>query len=151
MSKRHTPNRNVDKCPITFALDIFGDRWSLIVLRDLIFKGKRFYGDFLKSPESISTNILADRLNRMEAEGLINKQRDTANQTRYIYTLTQKGKDLIPLLLEMIIWSSQYDPQPDAPSSIIYGAPENLLQRAAEDRPALIAEIIENIDSMQAS
>ena len=146
MRKRTDPQRNVEKCPITFALDIFGDKWSLIILRDIVFKGKRHYSEFLKSAEKISTNILADRLNRLERESLLTKRRDPDNQAKFVYSLTPKGQDLIPLLLEMIVWSSKYDPQPDAPSSIIYGAPDNLLERTAGDRESLIDEIIANMN-----
>ena len=135
-------SQSSNKCPIAFALDIFGDRWSLIILRDLVFKKKRYYSEFLASPEKIATNILANRLEKMTAAGLIAKQRDPENGTKFIYALTTKGKDLIPLLLEMVVWSSKYDPQPDAPDSIIYGAPPHLLQRIATDRAALIADII---------
>ncbi len=137
---------NANQCPIAFALDLFGDRWTLVVLRDLVFKGKRYYGEFLSSPEGISTNILADRLARLETNGLVSKQRDPANQTKFIYRLTRKGADLVPLLLEMTIWSSRSNPQPDAPSSVIEGAPKDLLRRAASDRSALIAEIVERVE-----
>lgn len=138
-------HRNNDKCPITFALDIFGDKWSLVILRDMFFKGKRYYGEFLLSAEKISTNILANRLSRMEAEGLISKTRDPDNATKYIYLLTQKGKALLPLMLEIIVWSSQYDPQPNAPDNIISGAPPELLRRIRNDRTELIAEILSKL------
>ncbi|MGH1366467.1 MAG: winged helix-turn-helix transcriptional regulator [Calditrichia bacterium] len=137
--------RNSDKCPVTFALDVFGDKWSLLILRDIIFKEKKYYGDFLSSPEKIATNILASRLQKLEAEGLIAKSRDPQNGTKFIYCLTQKGKDLLPVILEMVAWSAKYDPQPDVASSIIEGAPENLLQRLEQDRQALIEEILEKL------
>ena len=138
--KDNNPNSN--KCPITFALDIFGDKWSLIILRDILFKEKKYYGEFLSSSEKISTNILANRLLKLESEGLISKTRDPDNLSKYIYQLTQKGKDLLPLMLDMIEWSVKYNPQPGAPSSIIKGAPANLLNRLHEDREALINEIL---------
>ncbi len=143
-NNRQSPSS--DKCPITFALDIFGDKWSLIIIRDMVFKGKRYYGEFLNSAEKISTNILANRLSQLEAAGLISKTRDTNNQTKYIYRLTPKGQDLLPLLLEMVVWSTKYDPQPDVPDNIISGAPTNLLQRSREDRAGLIREILANLD-----
>lgn len=135
------------KCPVTFALDIFGDKWSLIILRDILFKRKRHYGEFLNSPEKISTNILASRLTKLEAEGVIVKTRDTQNLSRFVYSLTGKGKDLLPLLLEMIEWSVKYDPQPDVPDTIISGAPDRLLERLREDRDALIVEILSRMSA----
>lgn len=134
-------NQNTNKCPITFALEMFGDKWSLIILRDIIFKGKKYYGEFLNSPERISTNILASRLLKLESEGLITKAQDPSNLSKNIYQLTVKGKDLLPVMLDMIEWSVKYNPQPGIPSSIISGAPENLLARLHKDREALINEI----------
>ena len=138
-------NQNVNKCPITIALEMFGDKWSLIILRDILFKGKKYYGEFLDSPEKISTNILASRLLKLESEGLITKTQDPGNLSKYIYQLTDKGKDLLPLMLDMIEWSVKYNPQPGIPSSIITGAPENLLARLREDREALINDISNSV------
>ena len=106
-----------------------------------MFKGKRHYREFLASPEKISTNILASRLRQLEANGLISKVRDTDNQSRFVYSLTDKGKDLIPLLLEMVRWSAKYEPQAGVPDSIINGAPPRLLDRLDKDRDTLIRQI----------
>jgi len=138
-------DHNANKCPITFALDIFGDKWSLIILRDILFKEKKYYGEFLGSAEKISTNILASRLLKLESEGLISKTRDPDNLSKYIYQLTDKGKDLLPLMLDMIEWSVKYNPQPGTPDNIINGAPSNLLTRLHEDREALINEILNRL------
>jgi len=146
MSKRKQSARGSGKCPVTFALDVFGDKWSLVILRDMVFKGKRHYGEFLDSAEKISTNILANRLARLEAEGIIEKHRDTQNLSRFVYNLTDKGKDLLPLLLDMIAWSVKYDPQPGAADSVISGAPDRLLEKLHEDRAALIAEIVARME-----
>lgn len=135
-------------CPITFALDLFGDKWSLLILRDIVFKGKRNYREFLASPEKISTNILANRLKQLESDGLVDKGRDPHNQSKFVYTLTDKGRDLLPLLLEVVRWSATHNPQPDADDSIVRGAPARLLQRLDEDRDALIAEILASIDQV---
>lgn len=134
-------------CPITFALDIFGDRWSLLIIRDLLFKKKKYYSDFLSSAEKISTNILADRLVKLESEGIISKISDPKNSSKHTYRLSPKGMDLIPLIIEIVIWSSIHDSQPESPSSIIAGAPKNFLKRARADRDGLIAEIIANIEN----
>lgn len=130
------------QCPLSFALDMFGDRWSLLILRDIFFKQKRSYSEFLTSPEKISTNILASRLQKLETQGLLQKRRDPDKQTRFIYRPTRKAVDLLPVMLEMIAWSARYDPQDGISDSIIDGAPPRLLERLASDREALIADIV---------
>jgi DNA-binding HxlR family transcriptional regulator len=106
---------NRSHCPIVFALDIFGDRWSLLILRDLIFKDKSHYEDFLKSEEKISTNILADRLQKLKTEGLIRSVADETNGRKVIYTPTPKALDLIPMILEIIDWSAKHDSKTAVP------------------------------------
>ena len=96
-------------CPIAFGLDTFGDRWSLLVIREILLRGKKTYSEFLEAEEKIATNILIDRLKHLEAENIIIKERDPNNRRSYIYTLTQKGRDLAPILIEIIIWSGEYD------------------------------------------
>ena len=104
-------------CPVVFALDVFGDRWTLLIVRDLIFKQRTTYGEFLNSGEAISTNILADRLKRLEEQGIVTKQADPDHGAKYRYQLTQKGLDLVPVLLEMIRWGAKHDPQTPVPKS----------------------------------
>ncbi len=104
-------NKLRSSCPINFGLEIFGDQWSLLILRDLVFNGKNTYGDFLESAEGISTNILAKRLNNLESSGLIAKGRPPSNKKTIIYYLTDKGKTLIPVLLELIIWGASNGPE----------------------------------------
>jgi DNA-binding HxlR family transcriptional regulator len=96
------------ECPISSLLDIVGDKWSLLIIRDLIFSGKESYGDFLKSDEKIATNILADRLEMLEMAGMITKKEHPENKVKYIYRLTRQGIDLLPILLEMVLWSDKY-------------------------------------------
>ena len=96
-------------CPINFALEIFGDKWTFLIVRDLMFKGKHFYGEFLLSEEGIATNILSDRLSLLESNGLISKSSDPSHKQKIIYHLTRKGIDLVPLLVEVIMWSAKYD------------------------------------------
>jgi DNA-binding HxlR family transcriptional regulator len=98
-------------CPINYGLEIFGDKWTLLIVRDLIFKGKHSYGEFLKSEEKIATNILADRLLQLENAGIVIKNADPAHGSKFIYKLTQKGIDLLPVLVELIMWSARYDSQ----------------------------------------
>lgn len=119
-------------CPISFALDIFGDKWSLLIIRDLMFRQKQTYGDFLKSDEKISTNILADRLAMLECNGLIKSERDETNNTRKIYKLTDKSIALVPVLIEIVQWSAQYDPNT--------GAPKEFIERVKSNREKFISD-----------
>lgn len=120
-------------CPISFALDLFGDRWTLLVIRDLAFKGKNSFGDFLASEEGIARNILADRLARLEVEGFIEKRPNPDDLRRSIYTLTERGLGLIPVLVEMILWSAREDPDT--------GAEADFVREATEDREGLIQRL----------
>ncbi len=120
-------------CPFAYALDVFGDRWSLLIIRDMLLQGFRTYGQFLSSGEGIATNILADRLAHLEANGLIRKQRDPENGRRYLYHLTEKGADLAPLMLEIARWGAKYDPASTAHESV--------MARIDEDRAAYAAEL----------
>jgi DNA-binding HxlR family transcriptional regulator len=95
-------------CPISTALDIFGDKWSLLVLRDLLLKGKSTYGEFLASEEKIATNILASRLSHLEAGGLLTKQPHPESKLKILYRPTPKALDLIPTLVELIAWSEKH-------------------------------------------
>lgn len=96
-------------CPIAFSLDYIGDKWVLLILRDLIFTNKSTYGDFLSSDEKIATNILADRLKLLEANGFIKSTVSPEKKNKFIYSLTEKGIDLIPVIAELMIWGSKYD------------------------------------------
>jgi DNA-binding HxlR family transcriptional regulator len=95
-------------CPISTTLDILGDRWTLLIIRDLMFKGKKTYGEFLQSEEKIATNILADRLLILEKVGIIKKNAFPGNRVKNLYQLTPKGIDLMPTLLEIIMWGDKY-------------------------------------------
>lgn len=97
-------------CPISTSLEIFGDRWTLVILRDMI-NGKTKYGDFLKSPEHITTNILATRLTTMVRAGIAEKQIYQSNPKRYEYIITHKGRDLHPILVSMCLWANRYYPE----------------------------------------
>ena len=96
-------------CPITNVLDILGDKWTLLVIRDLVL-GKRRYQEFMSSPEQMASNILADRLKRLEAAGLVTKRTYQKNPARYEYILTKKGKGLEPVLEAIIVWGQQHYP-----------------------------------------
>ena len=100
-------------CPISLALEVVGDRWSLLILRDLIMREKRRYQEFLGSEEGISTNILADRLARLEQRGLITKSDDPGDKRQFRYSPTQKALDLLPVIFAMARWSFKYSPDVD--------------------------------------
>ena len=93
-------------CPINFALELFGDKWTFLIVRDLMFKGKHYYKEFLDSEERIATNILADRLSLLVEAGIVTKTVDIEHKSKQIYKLSQKGIDLLPLLVEIILWSA---------------------------------------------
>lgn len=96
-------------CPIANTLEIVGDRWSLVILRDMVNE-KRRYSDFLSSPEGITTNVLADRLSKLEAAGIIASEPYQKRPKRFEYTLTAKGWGLLPVLQEICKWGNEYIP-----------------------------------------
>jgi DNA-binding HxlR family transcriptional regulator len=122
MRTRERSRQRRSDCPISYALDVFGDKWTLLIIRDMLFKQKRRYGQFAESEEKVSTNILADRLARLEAEGLVTKEPDPDNGRQVIYALTPKALDLAPMLIEMILWSAKYDPRSAADPAFVRSA-----------------------------
>jgi len=97
-------------CPINLALEVFGDRWSLLIVRDLMFAGKRHFRELLHSDEHIASNILADRLNMLVEQGILTRADDPTHKQKAVYSLTQKGIDLLPILAQIGIWSLRYRP-----------------------------------------
>jgi Predicted transcriptional regulators len=97
-------------CPINLMLEVFGDKWSLIIIRDIMFEGKRYFRELLQSEERIASNILTDRLAMLEREGIISKTDDPAHKQKYIYSLTEKGIDLLPVMVEIGGWSLKHKP-----------------------------------------
>ncbi len=120
-------------CPVNYALEHFGDKWSLLVIRDLMFNGKRHYNEFFESDEKVSTSVLGDRLKSLEALGMISKGKDKVKKSRIRYSLTEKGISLLPMMVEMILWSGQFDKDT--------AASQNFLMKAKEERELLIAEL----------
>jgi DNA-binding HxlR family transcriptional regulator len=96
-------------CPLNASVEMLGDRWSLLIVRDMMVRGFRTYKEFLGSHERIATNILADRLRRLEAYGIIAAQPDPGDGRKSIYSLTQKGIDLAPVLTEMVLWAAAHE------------------------------------------
>lgn len=108
MKKVNAQKRSL--CPVNFALEEFGDIWSLLIVRDILFFDKTTYGEFLASEEKIATNILATRLSQLVERGILQKMPDESDKRKDVYQLTQKGLDLYPIMLQMILWSAKYDP-----------------------------------------
>ena len=131
MNRKLPPRRS--NCPIACALDLIGDKWTLIVLRDLIMARKRYFQELLEGNEGIATNILASRLKLLEAAGLVTRRADPAQARRVIYAPTEKALDLLPVLIELMRWSMKYNSRSATPG--------HLARRLAEDRNGLIAEL----------
>ncbi len=96
-------------CPLNASVEMLGDRWSLLVIRDMMIRGYQTFNEFLRSDEKIASNILADRLRRLEAYGIIATKRDPADGRKLIYSLTAKGIDLAPVLTEMVLWAAKHE------------------------------------------
>lgn len=94
-------------CPVNFAVEALGDKWTLVILRDMIFWGKKTFGEFLKSEEGIATNMLSNRLAALEGERLIYKSPDPLDKRKDVYRVTENGLSLVPMFIEMIAWSAQ--------------------------------------------
>src|SRR3977135_7922 len=106
--KKPPPNRR-SGCPLNASVEMLGDRWSLLILRDMMLRGFQSYKEFLQSYEGISTNILADRLKRLIAHGIIATREDPSDGRKLIYVLTPKGMDLAPVLTEMVLWAAKHE------------------------------------------
>lgn len=121
------------ECPISCTLDIFGDKWSLLIIRDMMFSNKSTYGDFLKSSEGIATNILASRLQNLEENKLIEKLQHPESKAKVLYRLTQKAIDLLPIIVEIHIWAEKYL---DVPADI-----KAEIKQAKKDKESFIKTI----------
>ena len=119
-------------CPLNAVLETLGDSWSLLVVRDLMFKGRSSYRAFLEAEEGIATNILSDRLRRLERWGVIERRRDPDDGRRIVYGLTEKGLDLAPVLLEMIVWGAKH---------YRTAAPPAIIRRMTEDRERFLKQL----------
>ncbi len=119
-------------CPISIALELLGDPWSLLIVRDLMFKGVRTFSGFQHAGEGIATNILSERLARLEAAGIVTRREDPVDRRRAIYELTPKGVDLAPVLLELVLWSARHETT-DAPPATV--------RAMKRDRAAFIRQV----------
>ena len=109
MPKRKSSPKRRSGCPLNASVEILGDRWSLLIIRDMMLRGFRSYKEFLESYEKIATNILADRLRRLIAHGIITTECDASDGRKLIYSLTPKGIDLAPVLTEMVLWAAGHE------------------------------------------
>lgn len=119
-------------CPVSISLEMFGDRWSLLIVRDLMVRGFRTFKEFEESGEGIATNILADRLEKLKAAGIIIAEPEDADGRRVNYRLTEKGIDLAPILLEFLIWGARHEAT---------AAPCALIEEMAHRRGSVLAEV----------
>jgi DNA-binding HxlR family transcriptional regulator len=118
-------------CPLNASVEMLGDRWSLLIVRDMMLRGFRTYKEFLESFEGIATNILADRLRRLEAHAIISAEPDPSDRRKRIYRLTAKGIDLAPVLTEMVLWASAHEITGNQP----------LILQMRKDKEAFLAAI----------
>ena len=108
MPKKRKAKRR-SECPLNASVEMLGDRWSLLIIRDMMLRGSRTYKDFLDCYEGIATNILADRLRKLVANGIVATAPDPADGRKQIYLLTAKGIDLAPVLTEMVLWAAAHE------------------------------------------
>ena len=127
-------------CPISSSLDIWGDKWSLLIIRNMMFYDLNTYGEFLNAPERIATNILADRLLRLEDAGLITKEEHPESKAKIFYKLTPMGISLLPVMTEISLWGDKY----------FKIAPEAraLTKRAKKDKPGFIRSLTEKLSKI---
>jgi len=118
-------------CPLNASVEMLGDRWSLLIIRDMMLRGFRSYKEFLESYEGIATNILADRLRKLEAYGIISTERDPSDGRKVVYRLTAKGIDLAPVMAEMVLWAAAHEDTGN----------EALVKELQKDKEGLIAAI----------
>jgi DNA-binding HxlR family transcriptional regulator len=131
MSKAAKPASPVS-CPLNRFLELFGDRWTLLIVRDLLFGEKHEFGEFLSAREGIATNVLADRLRRLERLGVVTRRPHPTDARKRVYSLSIKGVELAPVLIEAALWSERHE-------GVQIPAP--LSQSLAADREALLAEL----------
>ena len=113
-----TTRHNRSDCPLNVALEVLGDAWTLLIVRDLMFKNCNSFNALLNAKEGIATNILSDRLSRLEGFCIIERQRDAQDARRWVYRLTEKGIDLAPILVEMLVWGARFENSQIAPETL---------------------------------
>jgi DNA-binding HxlR family transcriptional regulator len=125
-------------CPVSCSLDIWGDKWSLLIIRDLMFAKECTYGDFLKAPERIATNILASRLQVLEENKIIEKLDHPESKAKVLYRLARKGIDLLPIMIEINLWAEKYFPIPADRKA--------MLKEVKKDKAAFIKSLTKELE-----
>jgi DNA-binding HxlR family transcriptional regulator len=119
-------------CPVSTALEVLGDRWSLLIVRDMMVRGFRSFKEFQESGEGIATNILADRLHKLQTAGIVTAEAEARDGRRVNYRLTEKGIDLAPVVLELLIWGARHEN---------IGAPCALIGKMEKHRKEILAKV----------
>jgi DNA-binding HxlR family transcriptional regulator len=138
------PDEPRSYCPINLSLELFGDSWTLLVLRDIMFGGKRHFRELLQSDERISSNILADRLNRLVENGLLTKSDDPTHKQKTIYSLTEKAITLLPIIVQIGAWGSRW--VPDAKK--LDARSRKVIREIQEGGPRAWAELMDELRAL---
>ena len=125
------------ECPISYTLDIFGDKWTILIMRDLLLYGKDSFSEFLGSDEKIATNILTDRLNVLLQEGFVTKHTAPTNKSKFLYRPTEKAIEIIPILSEITLWAEKYNPA---------GAPADIVEPLKENRTKALRDLKKKVE-----
>lgn len=130
MAKQTAQNRR-SGCPVSISLEQFGDRWSLLIIRDLMVRGYRTFREFQRAGEGIASNVLADRLRKLEAAGIVTAERAEEDGRSIHYRLTAKGIALAPVMLDLLLWAARHEDT---------GAPCGFVEQMEKNREAVLAE-----------
>jgi DNA-binding HxlR family transcriptional regulator len=129
-------------CPINYSVEIFGDKWMLLLLRDIMFNGKNSFLEFRASDEKISSAVLTEKLNILLNEGIVSKVTSPKNASKFLYLLTDKGIELVPAMVEFLNWGSRYNPD---------GGPKTWLDRIKKSKKEAITELQDELRSQRRS
>jgi DNA-binding HxlR family transcriptional regulator len=129
-------------CPINFSVEIFGDKWMLLILRDLMFNGKNSFLEFRASAEKISSAVLTEKLNLLLEEGIVSKVVSPKNASKFLYLITDKGIELVPVMMEVLDWGARYNPD---------GGPKALLAQIKQNKKKVITELQDKLRSERRS
>ena len=125
------------RCPISYTMDIFGDKWTILIMRDLLLYGKDSFSEFLCSDEKIATNILTDRLNVLLQEGFVTKHTAPTNKSKFLYRPTEKAIEMIPILSEITLWAEKYNPD---------GAPADIVEPLKKNRTKALRDLKKKVE-----
>ena len=128
------------QCPVNQFLEVFGDKWTLLIIRDIMFVGKRYFNELRDSDERIVSNILTDRLDKLESSGIIIKTKDSYHKQKNIYTLTEQGIGIMPIIVQMSLWSLTHRKLTKKDEKHINGLIQGGLKLQNEMRTSLLNE-----------